>query len=78
MNAVENWAEIKPDDFHRLAHIRNQFAHTGKQVINIDFDTGTDDFKSKSCLILESVSGSGKLLEVESDDALHEFTQLFA
>lgn len=77
INAVEEWVDIKKDNLHRLLHIRNQFAHTGKDVITVNLDTETGECESESCLMLESVSGTGKLVEVDSETALHEFTQLY-
>ncbi len=78
MNATEGWSKLQQNKFHRLTQIRNQFAHTGKEIINISMDTETNDCESETCLMLESVAGSGKLVEVDSKEALDEFTQLYA
>jgi len=72
MNATEQWIDLKKDSMHRLLQIRNQFAHSGAQWLIADKDTG----EGRVCIMLESVSGSGKLEQVDSEVALDEFTQL--
>lgn len=72
MNAIEQWIDLKKDSLHRLMQIRNQFAHSGAQWLIADKDTG----ECHTCIMLESVSGSGKLERVDSKEALDEFTQL--
>ena len=72
MNATEQWIYLKKDSLHRLMQIRNQFAHSGTQWLIANKDTG----ESRTRLMLESVSGNGKLEQVDSEVALDEFTQL--
>lgn len=72
MNATECWIDLKRESLHRIMHIRNQFAHSGAQWAIVDKDTGI----SRVCIMLESVSGNGKLEQVDSEVALDEFTQM--
>jgi hypothetical protein len=77
MNATEEWTKLDSNKFHRLAQIRNQFAHSGKQHITLDLDIDTGECTSENYLVLESVAGSGKLEEIDSEVALDEFAQIF-
>lgn len=75
MNAIENWIDIDKNKFHRLLQIRNQFTHSGTQCL-LPREKGKPECNVK--LILESVSSAGLLVEVDSETALNEFTQLCA
>lgn len=78
LNATEGWEKVNQNDLHRLAHIRNQFAHSGNQQMQITLYEADSEKNSMNLkLILESVTGSGKLEEVDAEDALQEFTELF-
>ena len=75
INSIEKLFDLKKDDFHRLAHIRNQFAHSGQEVFEICLEEPELGGKK---LMLESVASSGRLIEVDASKALSEFTQIFA
>ena len=72
LNSTENWVKIDKNVFHRIMQIRNQFAHSGKEILEIDT---SEPENSEVHLFLESVQGNGKLEQVKAKTALNEFTQ---
>jgi hypothetical protein len=78
LRAANSWPPIDPSKFHRLMHIRNQFAHS-RQVphttLQIDEEKNVSIVDEK--IMLSSVTNSGQLLPVDIKDALDEFTQLY-
>jgi hypothetical protein len=79
LRAANNWPRIDPSKFHRLMHIRNQFAHS-RQTIHATLEM---DNEMKNCAVVDqkimisSVTGSGQLVAVSIQDALNEFTNLY-
>jgi len=73
------YAGNNPNDFHRLMHIRNQFAHCNpKHHIHVYLDNErAKPSKVEAKLMLESLSSVGELVPVDTSEALQEFTEIY-
>jgi hypothetical protein len=76
LRATKDWPKIDPNLFHRLMHIRNQFAHS-QRSLNITLLVGEKLQCGGSKIMMSSVNGSGQLVEVNVADAFNEFRQLW-
>jgi hypothetical protein len=79
LRAANNWPKIDPATFHRLMHIRNQFAHSQRShhvTVQIDQEKNESSIVDEKIMI-SSITGSGELKAVDVKDALEEFTQLY-
>ena len=79
LQAVNGWPKINPTAFHRLMHIRNQFAHSQRShraTVMIDIKKNESRIVEEKIMI-SSVTGSGELVSVSTKEALEEFTQLY-
>ncbi|CAK8724298.1 hypothetical protein GCAAIG_14325 [Candidatus Electronema halotolerans] len=78
LRSIRNWPKIDPKDFHRLMHIRNQFAHCNPtQYIHVTMNKGDKPVQSEVKIMLESLSNAGEIVSVESSIALKEFTEIY-
>jgi len=78
IRSVRGWPTIDAKDFHRLMHIRNQFAHCNpRHHIRITLDEQHGATKVEPKLMLESLSNKGQLVPVETSAALQEFTEIY-
>lgn len=68
------WPAVDSKCFHRIAHIRNQFAHCMPQThIKANYLTDEQRFEAELILMLESIDGSGRLKPTSAKDAFDEF-----
>lgn len=70
------WPAVDPKCFHRIAHIRNQFAHCMPQThIRANVLTEEQRWEAELILMLESIDGSGRLKPTSAKEAFDEFTR---
>jgi hypothetical protein len=68
------WPLIDSKGFHRIAHIRNQFAHCMPQEhIHVKITSDDQGMNAELILMLESIDGSGRLKPTSAKDAFDEF-----
>jgi hypothetical protein len=80
IQAVNDWPKIDANAFHRLMHIRNQFAHSQRShhvTVQIDKEKNESRIVEDKVMI-SSVTGSGQLIAVDAKEALEEFAGLYA
>lgn len=79
LRAANNWPKINPEKFHRLMHIRNQFAHSQRShhvTLAMNIKKGEGHLVGHK-IMLSSVTNSGQLIAVDTKEALQEFAQLY-
>lgn len=77
LRAELDWPTFDPASFHRLAHIRNQFAHCLPQEhIEFQIRQGEKQVTAESKIMLESINGQGRLTPTSAREAFEEFKTL--
>jgi hypothetical protein len=79
LQAANNWPKIDPRAFHRLMHIRNQFAHSQRSHrATVEIDTVKNESRIvDEKIMIRSVTGSGQIVAVDTKEALQEFLQCY-
>ncbi|MEM7673889.1 MAG: hypothetical protein AAF212_11170, partial [Verrucomicrobiota bacterium] len=71
------WRKVDPKSFHRIAHLRNQIAHSLPHEhlrLNVTkSEQGIEEVEGQLTIMLESISGSGKLTKASVSDVIEEF-----
>lgn len=68
------WPSVDSKCFHRLTHIRNQFAHCmPREHITVNILTEEDRTEAELIIMLESIDGSGRLKPTSAKSAFEEF-----
>lgn len=77
LRAELDWPSFDPTSFHRLAHIRNQFAHCmPREHITVQITEGANQHNVDVKVMLESINGQGRLTPTPAKVAFEEFKTL--
>ena len=79
LEKINSWPKLKAETFYKILNLRNSFAHTPTNQETLVFTLNKDNQHElkERYIVLESVTGSGRLEERKRSEALKEFKEAY-